>query len=294
MNEQNNWGFTPNFEQQPQYNQQQNPYGQQPQYSQQQNPYGQQPQYGQSQPAYSSGKKNFKSLIIASICIVVAIAIVIGGYFAIVGTPKSIAKKYIKETVLCNYDKIGKYELITTEEIYNAGAEKSDSDETFEDAIEEAKDDFEDEYGNPKKAKIEFKKLKIKDMKKKDLKELKKGIKSLLKEDEFEDINIDVDKIKAGKEVKIKYKLKGEDGKDTEEGSLYIVKYGMKWKVISPVLELFIPSLYDDDDYDDDDYDDDYDDDDYDDDDYDDDDYDDDDYDYDDDDYYYDDDDFDY
>lgn len=194
----------------------------------------------------SFAKKVWETKLYKMIALGVAAAILLAcvlGIVAGVTGPKAVAKKAV--TAMSNGDMGKVYKMYAYDYYAYMLGEDGDEDEFFErysemmdedieswkdyeKAVKEAAQEaLEDEYG---KYKISKEVTKVKDVSKKSL---KNDNESLLEELE-EVLDFDVDDIKDIKAVTVKVKIDGEDGKDTDKITVYVVKMGMfNWKVFN-------------------------------------------------------------
>lgn len=185
---------------------------------------------------FDVSKLPLKAIGIAAVALIVVIILI-----SSLGGPKNLAKKYVKANVYGDIVAMHKY--LAYDNYANILGDE-DEEDYFEDLSddldeeitswkdlakynrEESEENLEDEYGDYK---IEMEITKVKDV---SARSLEKDFEYLY--DRLEDnTDFDRDDISAGKTVKIKMKIKGDEGTERYELTVYLVKMGMSWKVLT-------------------------------------------------------------
>ncbi|MBR3778288.1 MAG: zinc-ribbon domain-containing protein [Clostridia bacterium] len=202
-------------------------------------------------PAAAVAPKADKSGLIKLIAIVAAVAIVLGLLISLLGggSPKSVAKDYIKASFEGDYKELyslmpGKYQKYVEKELYD---DDDIQERLFENAEKEADEldikvkvkNFNQFYNAQKKIakaenkevygknyKISVKVIDVKDMRSSEL----EAIQDRYDTDNFEDY-VKADKIKKGKKVYVSVIIDGNEDNNSYVNAVYVVKYGGKWKV---------------------------------------------------------------
>lgn len=168
-------------------------------------------------------RPDFKTLVIASAALVVAIVLAIV-FLCSGGSYKTAVKNY-QAVMNGNVGKItslapsGYWKYLEEEEDLT----KADVKENFKEYYEEFEEMLEDQYG--KNAKITIKITDADDLSKKKLEALAENI-----EDNYD---IDEKKVTAGYELECEMTIKGEEDDDETEQTLYAVKIGGSWYLVS-------------------------------------------------------------
>ncbi len=191
-----------------------------------------------------------KPLIAIIACILAAVLLIVGLASCLSNNPKAVAKKYVKATLEGNMSKAVSCSLINKKIMEKSlKAAAKDEDMSFKEYLEERyeyltdetdikiksvndlikaesksqKESMKDKYG---KYSVSVKVTDAEKLDKDDLKKLKDNIK-----DSSYGKYIEKSKIKAAYEVEMEVKIKGKEDDDEETITLYVVKYGMSWKV---------------------------------------------------------------
>ena len=218
--------------------------------------------YNPQNVVYAKKPKNKLVVIIA--CIVAAVIVGVGGFFAVslitAEDHEEVAENYAKASLNADYDGITSRIAFDIDEMFYdmlimEYMEDDDltEEEAFEELKEEAKEegdidiDDEDEVFEKwcesrakslEDSKYSYK-IEVKDSEKIDNDELEEMIEDLKEEFEEEGLKLkdymDVDDIKEAYEVELSIKTKSDDADDWGEPierSFTVVKMGMKWKVL--------------------------------------------------------------
>ena len=183
------------------------------------------------------GNKKMVGIIAAVVAAVVVLAVVAGILFGVVIPnfgPKGAAKKFVMATL--NGKGGGKtiVSMIPDELIEEALDNNDDFDtkkemiQEIDDALEEIKDEGEDEYG---KYKVKVEVRKVSDWNKKEINAYN---------DRLDDLDYNM-QIKDGANVKLHVTVNGKDGKDSSTMTVPMIKVGGKWYV--DVLGTSIPGI---------------------------------------------------
>ena len=181
-------------------------------------------------------------------CVLAAILLIVCLASCFTGSAKSVAKKYVKASLEGNFSKslsCSLYSKSVLEKMIKAEAKEEDMSvkEAYEQlgsllgedniknmngfikaASKKTKESMKDTYG---KYSVSVKVTDAEKMDKDDLKELKDDI----KDSDFKKY-IKASKISKGYEVEVEYKIKGKDDDTEGTATVYLVKYGMSWKVV--------------------------------------------------------------
>lgn len=174
-------------------------------------------------------RPDFKTLVIAAAALVVVIVLAI---VLLCGTSYKDAVKNYQAVMNGNAGKIVSlapndyWKYLKEEEDIT----KADVKEAFKEMYDEMKDEMEDTYG--KNAKYSIKISDADKLSKKKLEALAENI-----EDNYE---IDEKKVKAGYELECEMSVKGREDDDEYEDSLYAVKIGGNWYVVSSSGTFFV------------------------------------------------------
>lgn len=174
-------------------------------------------------------RPDFKTLVVAAAALLVVIVLAI---VLLCGTSYKDAVKNYQAVMNGNAGKIAAmapndyWKYVKEEEDIT----KADVKDTFKDLYDEMKDEMEDEFG--KNAKYSIKVTEADKLSKKKLKALAENI-----EDHYE---IDEKKVKAGYELECEISIKGRLDDDEYEDTLYAVKIGGNWYVVSASGTFFV------------------------------------------------------
>lgn len=181
-------------------------------------------------------RKNNVRLIIMIAAIAAAAVIVILLAVRIVGDNtgyKGTLKKYFKGIQNCDATSI--LSCLSNGDLeYFESSYGNDYEDTASDDMDDMKDSFDDKFGSDYK--VTYKIKSSRKMSKHDFEDFRDNL-----EDYY---NFDTDGISQAMNVRVRYKIKGSDGSDSDTVSMVMVKDNGKWKIIARGYSILIPFGY--------------------------------------------------
>lgn len=192
-----------------------------------------------------------KSKLVKLVAIIAAVAVVLGLFIALLGggSPKSVAKKYVKaelegdmkaafSVMAGKMQKCYEKELMDEykDEMFEMMEEQCDEldikaniknfNQYYKAVKKVTKAEMNEEFGKGYKVKIKIRS--VDDLRSSEI----EAIQEVYDNEMYEDY-INADKIKKGKKVTVAVIIEGKESDDTDEIEVYVVKYKGKWKVVN-------------------------------------------------------------
>ena len=180
------------------------------------------PQVGGFEPAAAQPSGGNKKALIAIIAAAAAVVVVVVVLFTTVFNSNAAAKRAVKSYLkaISNRNATKIVDMLYPKPVLEDMEDEWDTDkDDLIDGFEDSFEDLDDEYGDD---------WKVKDIKIKKVKDLK--------DDDFEDLQEDYEddydmKITDAKEVKVEFKVEGDDDDDKMAGTITVIKYKGKWYI---------------------------------------------------------------